>query len=597
MDILETLKQCMKNYKHVHKSISPFVDKIWTSLKYEVRNGEVNEAINGTLDVIRAMTGRLDGDQLRDFVLTVLRECLEDLGNPTYAAQMGQLLVCAAGAKAGAFAMIVTPTVKTAKENLRHTKSKDHRRDLLGLLNAILDARLLFAGGEASLSTEDLDGLKSTDPILGGLYDECYKPNLDADKKVAKKAIEGMGLLVCQPSAVADGVLLVPEQTLQSITTALADILTNSSSDLADDAMVAMQKACMSWPPGFSALLSSSLGRLHAAPSTENAENLMTLVSRIAFVSCSELPRTGRKLRCYVMLLGQLLENMDRLLCNSDGPSQLWIIYPVAIQSSMRHLQDAMRTEFGPEAFAAEFLDSITRDSWVGYITGRYPSLPLVEKPMTNKFDSGIVTRGTVAEVDEKDGSSLHVEILLLSLLVTRHLYRRSTRIVEAEVNQEGEDPIRPEVTLSNELIKSRGNETWTGQYLHFLSALATHVVGQFDKAQQSRLCLQEDVFTLFRGGDRWGHEGSGEHVGSEYRDAVFHTLRSRSAFEASDLSAIPPSLGSQHLFPVSLSLGVLQPLHPDVLKPLVGRSLDWWREKYLTLPIVRWRFWPRIHG
>jgi DNA repair/transcription protein MET18/MMS19 len=566
VDVLETLKQCMGKYTHVQKSIAPYVDKIWSSLKYEVRNGEITEAVNGTLDVIRAMTARLDGDELRNFVLTVLRECLEDLGNPTYAAEMGKLLVCAAGAKAAAFVMIVTPAVKTVKENLRHTRSNDHRRDLLALLNSILDVRLLFVGSRASPVVGDVDGLKATDPNLVGLYDEVYKPNLDTNKAVSKKAIEGMGLLMCQPSAVAEGLLLLPEAALEDITTTLGHILTDPANDLADDAMVSMQKSCVAWPPALSALLGSSFAHIHTTPSTENAEELMTLLSRLSYVSCSELPKKGNKLEYYVLFLSHLLENMHRSLSNSDGPSQLWIIYPAAVQAAVRYVRDALKGELGADALTAEFPGSISQGSWVAYISSRYPSMPLIDSPRSDG--------GAGQTIGEESASLPQVDFLLLSLFVTRQLYRWSTHIVEISETSEGSDETILGLSLSDEVLKDGNDGPWRDQYLHFLAALATLVVGQLSKENQARLCLHEDVATLFRGNDTWKSKSSPSEDIS-YRAVAFRALSHGFGFEKGDLTDIPPSLGSRYLLPASLSLGVLQPLYPEVVRLLVSGLSD----------------------
>src|SRR5690242_5335897 len=109
--MLNTLKACVTSYSHPAQSVHPYIDDIWTNLKYEVRNGEVEETIQATLEVIRALAKRLEGKALTDFVLTVQRECVDDLSNPTYTAQAGKLLMAVLSASPEAFAIMVYPIV------------------------------------------------------------------------------------------------------------------------------------------------------------------------------------------------------------------------------------------------------------------------------------------------------------------------------------------------------------------------------------------------------------------------------------------------------------------------------------------------------
>lgn len=96
---MKTIKACVEQYDNTQASVVPHIEKIWNSLKYEVRNGEVKETIDATLDVLRTIARKLDGTKthkldvslLKGYVDLVSRDCRDDLANPTYTKQAGDV--------------------------------------------------------------------------------------------------------------------------------------------------------------------------------------------------------------------------------------------------------------------------------------------------------------------------------------------------------------------------------------------------------------------------------------------------------------------------------------------------------------------------
>ncbi|PKS07911.1 hypothetical protein jhhlp_006520 [Lomentospora prolificans] len=527
LDILRTLKECVVRYKDPTNSVEPYVTKIWNCLKYEVRNGEVTETINTTLEVIRAMTGKLTGEPLRNFILTVLRECTDDLSNPTFAEKAGKLLVCTASATPGAFVLIVAPTVKHTVEDLRHAKARDHKRDLLALLNSILEVRSLFVGEKVELAVEDKDSMQSTESVLHSLYGDAYKPNLHADPVVSRKAVEGMGLLASQTSVASPDALLLEEEACSSISSTLIDLLTDRVSDVVDDTVVALQKVVMAWPDAFDALLSRVIEVIKTLDATDDSvDYLVRLTSRLSFIACSELPKKPEATFNYFTKLStQLVDHLNDCIAASEGLTKMWTVYPAALQSAMRYFRDALDSKLDVDITTLEFQQSTTADSWV-----------------EQNFNEGDTTP-----------EELYNRFFLISLQLTHQLYRQSTQL-------DASGPF-PRLLLSGDTTKKGGE--WRDRYLHLVSSVATLTIGQMSQAQQFRLRLYEDVVTLFRGRDQI------PGTDSQYRSVALKPVQDPSVYAEGDTENLPPENARGQRFPIALSLGILQPLYPKVVESL----------------------------
>lgn len=552
-------------YKDPQASVAPFVNNIWNCLKYEVRNGEVDETINATLETLRAMAARLEGDALRNFILTVLRECLDDLSNPAYAAQAGKLLVCTASANVGAFVLVVSPAAKQVMEDLRHTKSRDHKRDLLALLNAILQVRSLFTGDD--ITGENRAGMESTEPVIHSLFDLAYKPCLQSpDAVVSRKAVEGMGILVGQSSLASREKLLLDDATCTAISSSLIERLVNPTEDLVDEVVVALQKVVMAWPPAFTALMDESLG----APSSPGvkegfAEDHTALTSRLAYIACSELPRRPSDAFTYFIgLVSRLCRNLGALLDKPETSAESLIVYPAALQSAMRYFKDALDERLQTDISNLELPAEVSHQTWTEYICKRYAVWNQISGSSPDGEKLGGDVPSPFADSTALEPNVIYNDYFLVCLYITRCLYRRSTQVVTGD-----EQAPLPLLTLTSEISKpGASSRHWQGQYLHLVSSLATFVIGQLSQSQQSTLKLQEEVVTLFRGEESASAPGGGE---PPLRDILLKPSQPLSAYEKNDLSGLPSSSSMKQRFPISLSLGILQPLHPRVVESLVS--------------------------
>lgn len=538
------------------------MDKIWNCLKYEVRNGEVDETINATLDTLRTMASRLEGDALRNFILTVLRECLDDLSNPTYAAQAGKLLVCTASAKADAFVLILSPAAKQVMEDLRHTRSRDHKCDLLSFLNAILQVRPLFTGSETGIPAEARAGMESTEPVLHSLFDLAYKPCLQSpDSAVSSKAIEGMGLLIGQTSSASNEKLLLDDATCTAISSSLIDRLVNPTEDVVDEVVVALQKVVMAWPPAFTTLLDRSLDSAATSVQDGSVEDLTAITSRLAYIACSEIPEGSTDAFAYFVGLAlRLCRRLSLLLERPETPSDLLVVYPAALQSAMRYFKDALDQKLEADLLKLEFSGDVSYETWTAYICSKYPALNQIGFSSPEADESSSHVQSTAASTI-LDPSETYNDYLLICLFITRWLYHRSTKF--AEIHDQAV------LTLSDE-ISQPGNAPghWQGQYLHLVSSLATFTISQLSQSQQLKLMLYEEVVTLFRGSETVSTPGGGA---SHLRDILLKPSQPLSVYESKDLADVPPQGALTQRFPTLLSLGILQPLHLSVVTPLVS--------------------------
>lgn len=200
VDILLTLEACIAQYEHVKQGVVPFAEQIWASLKYEVRNGEIQDAIGATLKAIGTLSKRLDGADLAAFFETAWRDLNEDLSNPSYTASAGQLLAAIAGGSSQSFSLVTPKVLPPVKDSLKHTKSISHQVELLALLNSLLRVRLSLGKQDNAGSLQDeLFG----DALLEGVYARLWKKldgNMTVHDQVAvtKKLMDGMGSLIIQ---------------------------------------------------------------------------------------------------------------------------------------------------------------------------------------------------------------------------------------------------------------------------------------------------------------------------------------------------------------------------------------------------------------
>ncbi|KJZ73055.1 hypothetical protein HIM_07627 [Hirsutella minnesotensis 3608] len=568
VDVLRTIRACVEDYKRPEESVTPYVNRIWTCLKYEVRNGEVEDTIWATLEVLKAVASRLDADDLRDFTLTVTRECVGDLSSQIHCTAAGRLLVSILSAKAGAFVLMVSPAVMHIKENLRHPKSPTHSSDLLKILRIILETRLLLAN--VQMSEQERGDFAATDVVFKSLWADVYRAPVEAgskaeasydDIKLATEAAQGAGAVVCQQviklldverqNTRQSPVLLLPEETCAEICEALFSIAVRSWSDktrkaaldeLINESIKALRRAIEAFPTGFLPLLQRSVRTMRQSLS-DSARSSAIIVQRssslLAFVGCSSFGPSlvDSMMRCVYLacaLTSELLKALDEK-ANPD----IWCAFAVGIQSVMHYFKDACedanRKETRGQAPGHD--DLLSQDSWLSVITQKYPVLSTigVSPTATDTFEDG-------ANVQEFESvTDLRRDFALIGLFICRQLYRRATKPTD---NRSGPDGATLE--LSNDFLGSdRGAEY---RYLCIMSDLGSFVVGEVTRVG---IPLQFESFflNLFR------DDHSSLHALGPREDSASDGPAKQESTSLSSRVALGPLN--------TLSLGILKSLQP----------------------------------
>jgi DNA repair/transcription protein MET18/MMS19 len=498
VDILKTIRACLDDYKNPDQSVVPFVNQIWGSLKYEVRNGEIEDTIWGTLEVLKSVALRLEGDNLRDYTLAVTRDCVNDLGNTLYTASAGRLLVSVLSAKPSAFVLIAAPAITHIKENLRHPKAPVHSQDLLRILHVVLETRLLLV--DTDMSLEDREDFGAVDNYFKPLYHEVYnsviekasKPNAaEDDLKTASQAVQGAGALICQKPAKSinpsieptngGSDRLLPEAESSKICENLFAILSQSGSghsrsgasdELINETTKALQRAIRSFPSAYKLLVDQAMTIIRSSQKDggddEAIQTITSIGAHLAFIGCSELPTVAvNGLKHFIYFTRSFLSELYDAL-DSKATSKVWCSVVATIQSAIRYFNDACK------AADANSELPIEGESWVQKIEERYPELGSSGK---NEKETANIEASSVAEVRN--------EFLQVSLFIARQLYRRATKPTGNGT-----------LGLSDDF--NGGDIAAENQYLHLVSTLAGFVVHEMSEPQQLSLQAENLAISLF---------------------------------------------------------------------------------------------------
>ncbi|KIH91262.1 DNA repair transcription protein [Sporothrix brasiliensis 5110] len=195
VDILSTIHACIAAFPNPAQTVVPHTSRIWNSLKYEVRHGDVPETIDGTLQVIQAISTRLcrgrssvsgkapaeDAAFLKDFVDLVLADCTSDLSNSTFTTPAGRLLTSTMLGGFGAYNLMISSVIGTVKKDLQQAQAANHTRDLVGVLNLVLRTRhslIVATDAEAPTTaaspTATETEFQTHDDALVGLLESVY---------------------------------------------------------------------------------------------------------------------------------------------------------------------------------------------------------------------------------------------------------------------------------------------------------------------------------------------------------------------------------------------------------------------------------------
>ncbi|KAI9167519.1 MMS19 nucleotide excision repair protein [Paramyrothecium foliicola] len=567
VDVLRTIKACLDNYAHPEQSVTPYVNQIWGSLKYEVRNGEIEDTIWATLEVLKSLATRLKEDDLRDYSLTVTRDCVNDLSNPTYTSSAGRLIISVLSANARAFVLMAAPTITHIKDNLRHPKSPLHTQDLLKILHVLLETRILLVNTE--MSAADASDFGAVDAMFKPLYEDVYRAQLAAarkenplydDLKTATQAVQGAGALVCQQSAKASNALgglgnstpalLLPESTCSDISDTLFAIVADASlgkvrseaaDELVNETTKALERVARTYTSCFKPLVNQGM-KLVRDSWHENQQNpaeaIQNLCLALAFVGCSELPQSpadglGHFLYFAQTIMAELLAAIDQ----QTDPS-IWCSLVTGLQSAARYFNDACLAK-NPDRTQA-FVDA----PWVEAITQKYPSLTSL----------GAAVEETGWSASSSSVSEIRNDFLLIGLYIVKQLYQRATRLQDGP----GTSGLILSQDFANEDVPSQN------QYLHLISGLAGFIVHELSEPQQLSLQVERYAVNLF-------HEDS----------IALPQAPSQSQEQVVSANNISPWSWLVQGRVNILSIGILEALRPSGVSRLVG-PLEFKNLKYV---------------
>ncbi|KAK4142132.1 Dos2-interacting transcription regulator of RNA-Pol-II-domain-containing protein [Dichotomopilus funicola] len=504
LDILKTIQACIESYDNPQANLVPYVQNIWNSLKYEVRNGEVKETINATLQVLRAIARKLDGTKtfkldvslLKSYVDLVSRDCGDDLANPTYTKQAGLLLMTVISSNIRAYVLYNAGFIDTIRQNLRQPKSPSHAADLLLLLNSLLKTRMELFRDRKQGHADDEESLKIEERThLDTLFHDAYLPVWTAkskeaaseDKDVLKQVTQGLALLVSQQVLQEDGTptLLCSASTSSEICSLLIAIITRglalSSNDntaedttLEDEAVSALRTIVANYTDGYAELA----GRVKAEikqrdwsnPSEYSLGALKDLLSRFTFIGCSEIPSSihlettqkGLPLQHFVTLTASLLglfplTPVVKSSLDEGATANAHVIS--SLHASVIWFREACEAKYGAEALTSKQADA---QDWLAEFRG------LPEHSLLQSDESAIAALSPSSD----DGPAIYAQFLKRSVFIVASLYQ------SASTGAQG---------------------PWGEKALVQLSQMAALVVRSLDEKHQLSCNLAHEAFNFFR--------------------------------------------------------------------------------------------------
>ncbi|KAI1375585.1 Dos2-interacting transcription regulator of RNA-Pol-II-domain-containing protein [Hypoxylon crocopeplum] len=543
VDILQTLDACLVQYEHPTQSVIPYADQIWSSLKYEVRNGEVPDTIKATLKVIGSLTTRLDGNDLRSFLAGGWRDLVEDISSPTYTAQAGRLLVALAGATTQSFASITSQAIPHIQTTLKQSQSASHKKELVALLNSVLMIRshlISTLKTEASVD-ESLAPLK--DDLFGdALFYQVYLPLWEDSSAsqvtieqvgVRKKVMEGFAALIGQQSSGAGpSSQLCSASTCERIFSWLAspavinpleggrsddlDSDNDTNQDVRDAAVAALKEAVPLYPPAFQFLLQQYLSSLKVAYQNQFASHdilleIKLVASTLCEIGCSCPPGKQPSVSNSVSLVNALLEGLLWML-SEQAPPKFWTAFICSIHLSITQSLTSLSKQ-APKASPSK-PDDITKEWYAELIK----NIEDAGAPRLDLNRSG--TPDLVAKALEglhTEGANVHKQLLAYSLAVVKQLYLRFTRL-DYQANEVNSN--QSYVGLGKDFKGGDGSVADQDICLHQLGLLAASVVRTLSEDEQKALDLGKDAFVLFHSTDADSHLDLGVSSLDEFRTA-----------------------------------------------------------------------------
>lgn len=411
------------------------------------------------MDVLRAIANRLDGSKtqklpielLKNYIDVVFKDCRVDLANPTYTKQAGVLVMTVVTSNIRGCVLESAALIDCVRQNLRQPKSPSHTKDLLLILNSFLKSRSELIASRKQGHPEDEEQLKSEskdhlDALFHDTYLKIWTANSDEPKsenvETLKHILQGLALLANQKIIQQDGSLsllhsgaacseictLLSQVLLRGLTLSSNDNVTASS--LEEEAQLALRAVVMTYTPGYGEFARKAKAEIQkrdwANASEYSLEALKSLVFRLAFVGCSEIPsdiavdatsKPHSPLQHFITLTATLLDLFPLVPASgitSQAKESLPNSYIVAaLHAGLLFFRDACISKYPSEALASH---SGSDANWIEEFSA-LPQNWIQQLRASEAADSAL---GSIGE----DSPEVYRQFLRLSLFLTRHLYR-----------------------------------------------------------------------------------------------------------------------------------------------------------------------------
>ncbi|KAI1126230.1 Dos2-interacting transcription regulator of RNA-Pol-II-domain-containing protein [Nemania abortiva] len=551
VDILLTLDACLVKYDHPQQSVIPHADQIWGSLKYEVRNGEIQDIIKATLKVLCSLTKRLDGGNLQSFTDNAWRDLKEDISDSKYTAQAGRLLVAIVGATSQSFALLLPRALEHVKKTIKHNTSVLHKRHLIALMSSVVKLRLHLVSDQG-LDRSQLEdrGLLLDDLFGDSLFHDLYLPFWEEHSAssspieyigILRETMQGLGALVGQQSSGRTIRRLCSDSTCEKIFSLLAQPVIISPlkgpkyfdlveeqvpEDLLDAGEEALRDAVPLYPPSFQYLLLQYLASIKDAYNLQTPAYDLGLQIRSVSGTLCALIHSGTldPDTCWLneaALVNTFLQGLQWMLSERADPKFLVVFIDAIHVTLKRTLKQASIWDASPKLTKESFCDLVRAFEARGV-----PQVDLNRPGRVEAFDCG--------EAGSKRPRRAYY------LFIVRQLYRRFTTLTSALANP-NEPSNEPTVVALSEDLDGSNVDLISRQdiLLNQLGQFAASVVRSLSEDEQRALDLDSEAFSLF------------------------HSWNSDSGQKSKRLQAVSPA---NKFRTAPLSLGIIQGLWPGAI-------------------------------
>ncbi|KAI0144649.1 hypothetical protein GGR57DRAFT_481591 [Xylariaceae sp. FL1272] len=505
VDILSTIDACLSSYESPNQNIAPYADRIWNSLKYEVRNGEIVDAIKATLKALTSLTKRLEGVDLQTFMSNTWRDLSEDTLEPKYTAPAGRLLVALIGATTASFGLLAPRALDLVKTAIKSSTSIAYKQDLITLVGSMLSLRLHLVDGLELEQPSSGTPTDLSDDLFGdSLFQDLYWPTWEAhsgstrpieNTGILREIMKGLGALVGQKTSTTTPYeRLCSDSTCDTIAAILAKPIIicqvegvhllqsdNEEEFVSSDLLLAATEALMTavprYPPAFQHLLLQYLSSAQTIQELDH-QSLSTRLCNALLSLCRLIDSDKMELASgwlnEAALINTILQQLHVFLSQRKHP-KLWVSLLNCLSVCLPRVMEKSNV---PD------IRPLTQDSF-------------------DEFRSRMNTIN-IPHIDDNNMGNIHAMELeepgsvrprrAFCLFVVRQLYRRFAKFHLVADATEGTVKIDPDLDGIDPKL-----ENYYDEGVHRLGSIATQVIRQLTEAEQTGLSLDFEVVELFQ--------------------------------------------------------------------------------------------------